>query len=172
MFVRLLLLLTIVPVVELFVLLKVHGAIAERYDVQTGLLVTVGAILFTGVLGAYLARSQGLGVLRELQRSMAEGKFPGRTLLDGALVLVGGALLLTPGFLTDLVGLSLLVPITRAGYRRVLSAWLERKVRRGEAFVRFGTGPAPGSGRHPGSWGPGPGRGQVIDVTPDDQDRS
>lgn len=177
MFVRLLLLLTVVPIVELFVLLQVHGAIAERYDFKTGLLVTVGAILFTGALGAYLARSQGLGVLRELQRSTSEGKFPGRTLIDGAMVLVGGAMLLTPGFLTDLVGLSLLIPVTRDAYRRVLSAWISRKIQRGEAFVRFGPGPGPGMGPWPGSGdprapGPSSARGRVIDVTPDDQDRA
>jgi UPF0716 protein FxsA len=182
MFVRLLLLLTIVPIVELFVMLKVHGAIAERYGTQTGLLVTFGAILFTGMLGAYLARSQGLGVLRELQRSTAEGKFPARTLTDGAMVLVGGAMLLTPGFLTDLFGLSLLIPFTRNAYRRILSAWIARKIQRGEAFVRFGSGAGfgpgagmrPGAGPAPGNWdaGPSTGRGRVIDVTPDEQDRT
>ena len=168
MFVRLLLLLTIVPIVELFVLLAVHGAIAERYSFQTGLLVTVGAIVATGILGASLARSQGLGVIRDLQRSMAQGRFPARSLIDGAMILAGGAMLLTPGFLTDLVGLSLLVPMTRNLYRRMFNSWFLHSVRRGATRVRFHSEFAPGAdrvGRESGSV-----RGPVIDVTPEDQD--
>ncbi|WP_169975944.1 FxsA family protein [Tautonia rosea] len=168
MFVRLLLLLTIVPIVELFVLLAVHGAISERYGFQTGLLVTVGAILITGLLGATLARSQGLGVIRELQRSMASGQFPARSLIDGAMILAGGAMLLTPGFLTDLVGLSLLVPVTRNLYRRMLNSWFLHSVRRGATRVRFQSEFVPGPDRVRRESGTP--RGPVIDVTPEDHD--
>ena len=164
MFLRLLLLLTVIPIVELFVLLKVHHEIAERTDFQTALLVTVGSILATGAIGAYLARTQGLGVVNELRRATAEGRFPGRPLVDGALILAGGAMLLTPGFLTDFVGLSLLIPMTRRFYRRAMTEWLRRKVERGEAFVQVRRGP----GRD--DWSAGPPRGQVIDVTPDEHD--
>ncbi|WP_152051421.1 FxsA family protein [Tautonia marina] len=168
MFVRLLLLLTIVPIVELFVLLAVHGAITERYNFQTGLLVTVGGILATGILGASLARSQGVGVIRELQQSIARGQFPARSLIDGAMILAGGAMLLTPGFLTDLVGLSLLIPVTRNLYRRMLNSWFLRSIQRGETRVRFHSQFAPGPERFERE--PGAFRGPVIDVTPEDRD--
>ena len=168
MFVRLLLLLTVIPIVELFVLLAVHGAIAERYSFQTGLLVTVGAIFATGILGAWLARSQGLGVIRELQQSLARGQFPARSLIDGGMILVGGAMLLTPGFVTDVVGLSLLLPLTRNLYRRMLNTWFLRSVQRGATRVRFHSEFAPGPDRF--GRDPGLDRGPVIDVTPDDRD--
>jgi UPF0716 protein FxsA len=168
MFVRLLLLLTIVPIVELFVLLAVHGAIAERYSFQTGLLVTLGAIFATGILGASLARSQGLGVIRELQQSLARGQFPARSLIDGAMILAGGAMLLTPGFVTDVVGLSLLIPVTRNLYRRMLKTWFLQSVQRGATRVRFHSEFAPGSDRV--GRGPGLNHGPVIDVTPEERD--
>ena len=162
MFLRLLLLLTIVPIAELFVILKVHGAIADRFDGPTALLVTFGTILGTGMLGAFLARTQGLGVLRGLQGSMSRGEFPRDSLIDGALVLLGGALLLTPGFLTDLTGLSLLIPGTRAIWRRGLSAWFRREIGRGALRVdRFETGRTRPSD---------PREARVIDVTPEDED--
>ncbi|MEW4568149.1 FxsA family protein [Tautonia sp. JC769] len=170
MFVRLLLLLTIIPIAELFVLLAVHGAIAERYSFQTGLLVTVGAILATGILGASLARSQGLGVVRELQQSLARGQFPARSLIDGAMILAGGAMLLTPGFLTDLVGLSLLIPLSRNLYRRMINSWFLHSAQRGATRVRFHSEFAPGPDRPGRGPGPGPGHGPVIDVTPEDRD--
>jgi UPF0716 protein FxsA len=125
----LILLLVLVPVLELVLLLQVHHAIASAWGSGTGLLVTLGTIVLTGVVGAVLARHQGMGVLRELRRRLRDGELPGRELLDGVLILIGAALLLTPGFLTDLLGFSLLVPWTRAGYRHVLRRWLRRFAR-------------------------------------------
>lgn len=135
MFLRLILLLTTVPILELILLLQVHHAVAARWGFGVGLLVTIGSIAFTGILGAALARYQGLGVLREIRQSVARGEIPGRALADGVLVLVGAALLLTPGFITDALGLSLLAPPTRALYRRGLLHWLRRKIERGEIKV-------------------------------------
>lgn len=135
MLLRLILLLTTVPIVELILLLQVHHAVAARWGFGTGLLVTVGSIAVTGVVGAALARHQGLAVLREIGGSTGRGELPGRALADGALILIGAALLLTPGFLTDAFGLSLLLPPTRALYRRALLAWLRRKIDRGEIQV-------------------------------------
>ncbi len=82
-----------VSVIELLVLAAVEDRI--------GLGPTLAIILFTGILGASLVRSQGFGVLSRVRRQMNQGTFPGRELAHGALVLVGGALLLTPGFITD-----------------------------------------------------------------------
>lgn len=128
----LILLLVLVPVVELAILLYVHHLLAAQWGGGVSLLITVGTIIVTGVLGAAFARQQGMGVVRDLRRQMGEGQLPGRSLLDGVLILIGAALLLSPGFLTDLLGFSLLIPLTRAGYRKLLLRWYRRKIETGE----------------------------------------
>lgn len=125
----LVLILVLVPVLELVLLLEVHHAIASAWGSGIGLLITLGTIVLTGVLGAALAKHQGMGVLREVQRRLRAGELPGQELLDGVLILIGAALLLTPGYLTDLVGFSLLLPWTRAAYRKGLRRWLRGKFR-------------------------------------------
>jgi UPF0716 protein FxsA len=106
-------------------------------------------ILLTGVLGATLARFQGIAVLQGMQRELAEGRLPASSLIDGVIILIAAALLVTPGVLTDAVGFLLLVPVTRTGIRRLLRQRLERAVREGRAHVVINFGP-PG-GRPPGS---------------------
>lgn len=129
----LILLLVLVPILELVVIVQVHSAIASAWGNDTGWLVTIGTIVLTGVAGATLARHQGLGVFRKMQGGMRQGELPGQAILDGVLILVGAALLLTPGFLTDLFGFSLLLPPSRAGYRKLLIRWFRKKMERGEA---------------------------------------
>ena len=126
---RLLLLFTIVPAIELVILLQVHHLVASRFGTLVGLLVTVGTIVITGVTGAALARQQGMDVLRQLREQMQQGELPGQALADGVLVLIGAALLLTPGFLTDMVGFSLLIPASRKFYRERLMEWMRNRVR-------------------------------------------
>ena len=128
MFIRLLFLFTVVPVLELYVLLKVGALI--------GTMPTIALILLTGVAGAYLARTQGFDLLRRIQTEMAQGRLPAGELLDGAMVLVGGLLLLTPGFVTDLLGFSFLAPLARALWRDWFSRWLEAQIRQGSITVR------------------------------------
>lgn len=127
MLLRLFLAFTLMPILELALLMQ-----ASQY---LGVLLTVALVLATGAAGAALARSQGLQALRQLRQSVAGGAFPGEPLLDGVLILAGGLLLLTPGFVTDLIGLAALVP----GTRHLLKAWLAREVRgrirRGEVRV-------------------------------------
>lgn len=117
MFLLLLLLFTVVPAVEIGLFVTIGG--------QIGPAATVAVVLFTGVAGAALARMQGMRVLRQITESLERGAMPTDELVEGALVLFGGALLLTPGFLTDLWGLSCLFPPTRklfaAGLRRYLA---------------------------------------------------
>lgn len=103
--VRLLLLFTLVPLVELVVLLKLAEHIGAWY--------TILIIILTGILGVILARSQGLAVLRQFRYEFSEGRFPSRAISNGVAVLIGSAFLLTPGILTDAVGFTLLIPITR-----------------------------------------------------------
>lgn len=128
MFARLVLLFTVIPALELYLLVKIGSRI--------GTLNTVLLIVATGVVGAHYARLQGFAVVRRLQESLGQGRAPAGEILDGAMLLLGGALLLTPGFLTDAVGFSLLFPPTRATWKRIFAQWLRRKMERGEIVVR------------------------------------
>jgi len=105
----------LVPLVELALLLELHGAL--------GLLPTLGLVLLTGALGAAMTRRQGLATLAHIRSELSRGVLPGQSLLEGALILAAGALLLTPGVLTDALGFCLLVPATRRALGRALRAW-------------------------------------------------
>ncbi len=125
---RLLLLFVVVPAVELALLIELGSRI--------GTAATLGIIAGTGVLGAALARRQGLSVLRRLQQETSEGRLPADPLVDGAFLLVAGALLVTPGVLTDVVGFLCLVPGFREIVKRDLRRRLERAVLEGRVEVR------------------------------------
>jgi UPF0716 protein FxsA len=99
---------------------------------------TFGLLLLIGFLGAWLAKTEGRKVWLDARRQMESGVMPGRALLDGLCVLVGGILLMMPGFITDVVGFTLLFPITRPFYRLLLYGWLERKIRSGSLSIRRG----------------------------------
>jgi UPF0716 protein FxsA len=125
------LLFVIVPIVELMLLIQLGQVV--------GLMPTLLLVLATGVGGAILARAEGVRVFFQFQRELASGRLPGQAMLDGIAVLVGGAFLLTPGVLTDLVGFSLLFPPTRRWIQRAVRARLERQIRDGTVRVSFGT---------------------------------
>ena len=146
---RLFLLFTIVPLVELYLLTRLSGWIGFGY--------TLLIVLLTGVGGASLARSQGARVLEEWQGAMHTGTMPAEGVLGGVLVLVGGVLLVTPGVLTDLLGFSLLVPVTRALWAVVLRRWLEARVADGSVHVAQGGFGPPGPPRDAPRPPPGPG---------------
>lgn len=160
MLARLIVLLTVVPIAELFVMLSVHRVLSEQLGWARALGISVGSILVTGIVGALLARRQGIAAVDELRAALARGEFPGRQVVDAVLIAVGGALLLTPGYLTDALGLTLLIPATRTLYRGALQRWWRGKVERGEASVWSPIGPAPGEAvpRRPSP----PSGGQVI----------
>ena len=120
MFLRLLALFTIVPLVELGLLIQLGR--------WMGVVPTVLLVFGTGVLGAALARSQGLRTLRRFQEETGRGNLPTDAIFDGVLILIAGAVLLTPGILTDLLGFTLLVPASRAVVRRVVGERLRRRV--------------------------------------------
>lgn len=124
---RLILLFTLVPLVELALLLWVGKEI--------GVWATLGLVIITGVVGASLAKLQGLGVLRRIREEMARGILPAERLFDGLLILVGGLLLLTPGFLTDILGLLTLIPPTRGALKRWLQRRVEAKIRSGQVRI-------------------------------------
>src|SRR5919107_5921224 len=108
----LVLLFIVVPIVELFVIIQVGEAI--------GVLPTIALLIADSILGSMLMRSQGRAAWRRFNAVLAEGRIPHREVLDGVLVIFGGALLLTPGFISDVLGVLLLLPPTRAIARRVL----------------------------------------------------
>jgi len=127
MFVRLLLLFTVVPLVELFILVKLGGVI--------GVGATVAIVIGTGVLGAWLARQQGLGVLRRLSEELAQGGLPAEAMIDGLLILIAGAVLLTPGLITDALGFGLLMPQGRAAVRKMVVAKFVQQKQPGDPSV-------------------------------------
>jgi UPF0716 protein FxsA len=116
----LIVLFVLVPIAELAVIIQVGQAI--------GVLETIALMLAVSVVGAALVKREGLGVWRRAQRQLEAGAVPGRELVDGALIMLAGALLLTPGFLTDCVGILLLLPPVRAVLRRMVIARMRRRV--------------------------------------------
>lgn len=133
MIARLALLFILVPLLELVVLIQLGQVV--------GLWPTIGLVVVTGAIGAAMARTQGLKTLFAFQASAAEGRIPAEELQDGLAILVGGALLLTPGLLTDLVGFALLAPPTRTWIQARVRKALLRRLERGTIRVTyFGSG--------------------------------
>ncbi|MGM0689885.1 MAG: FxsA family protein [Bacillota bacterium] len=124
---KLLLLFTLIPLIEIWILIELGGII--------GSWPTILLIASTGFIGVFLARSQGFAVLHKMQRDMGEGIVPAEQLFDGACILVGGALLLTPGLLTDLFGFSLLLPFSRVLYKKAAYKYLSRRREEGTLHV-------------------------------------
>lgn len=129
MFPRLLLLLLVVPVVELFLLYQIGGAV--------GFWPTMAILILTAVSGSLLLRHEGTSAWRRFSSRLQQGHLPGDELLDGMIILVCGVLLITPGVLTDLFGLLGLFPPTRALVRKQLSQTLKGRISAGS--VAFGT---------------------------------
>jgi UPF0716 protein FxsA len=127
LFLRLFLLFTLVPAIELYLIIKV-GSLIGAFN-------TILIIIFTGVLGAYYARQQGFKVVGNIQMKMQQGTVPGDDLVNGAMLLVGGAFLITPGFITDFAGFSLIFPPTREAIKITVKRYLEKKVREGNVKV-------------------------------------
>mgnify|MGYP006289589921 CR=1 FL=1 len=161
---RLFLLFVGVPLLELLLLIQVGGWI--------GLWPTIGLVVATGVGGAALARLEGIRTLLRIQGELEKGVLPGNALLDGLAVLLGGAFLLTPGILTDLVGFSFLIPATRGFLKTRIKKSLEKRLETGSIRIMHFGGftpresdyESPGQGRE-GTGGATPGE---IVVEPED----
>jgi len=134
----LILLFIVVPIAELYVIIKVGELI--------GVWPTLILLLADALLGSWLLKHEGRGAWRRFNQALAERRFPGREVADGVLIIVGGTLLLTPGFLTDIVGVFLMLPPTRAISRRLLKRL---------TIGRFMVVGIPGGGGR-GSFGPPP----------------
>ena len=124
MLLKLILIFTIVPFIELSLLIELGSII--------GTLPTILVVVITGVIGAFMARLAGLSVLFKIQENLRQGIFPRDELFDGVLILIGGAFLLTPGLLTDALGFLLLLPLGRSAVKRWLQAILKRRIDSGE----------------------------------------
>ena len=119
MFGRLLLLFVFLPMIELYLLIMLGARI--------GPMPTIGLIVLTGVIGATLARQQGLSTLAKIQNELKQGRAPTHELVEGAMIVVGGLVLLTPGILTDIFGFAMMVP----GFRRSLAKQFKVRMPRG-----------------------------------------
>jgi UPF0716 protein FxsA len=115
MLLRLFLAFTLIPVFELYLLIKI--------GYYLGALNTILVVIVTGLLGAYLAKLQGIKTMIRVRESMNRGELPAEEMLDALLIFIAGIVLLTPGLITDLAGIAILVPHTRASFKR----WLRRK---------------------------------------------
>lgn len=127
MFIRLMLVFIIIPIIEIYVLLSVGNLI--------GLTLTIALVLLTGIAGAYLARTQGLNLMLRIQQELEAGRVPTEELIDGAMVLAGGLLLLTPGFCTDLTGFLLLAPFSREVIKVYLKKFFTQRVKQGRVQI-------------------------------------
>ena len=155
----LILLFVAIPLAELALLVWVGG--------QVGLGATVALVVVTGILGASLARSQGLATLSRFQSRLGAGEIPHQDLIDGILILLAGAVLLTPGLITDVAGFLLLVPAVRRSVRR----WLVARFSARMVVVGPGGGPPVRCTRpavpRPSTGGPSTGgtsSGDVVDA--------
>ena len=123
MFIRLFILFTFVPIVELAILIEIGSRVGTFH--------TIMLIITTGIVGALLAQSQGLAVIRKIQEELTFGRPPAGELVDGLFVLVGGLLLVTPGIITDIVGFVFLLPITRSFIKQWLIMKIKSNISRG-----------------------------------------
>lgn len=129
MFLRLVVLFTLLPLLELYLLIRIGQMI--------GALTTIAVVIITALLGAALTRQQGVTTLTRIRHTLAQGSMPASEIIDALLIFIAGVVLLTPGFITDSIGFLLLIPQSR----RVVKKWLARKFRdwidRGDVHVRF-----------------------------------
>lgn len=149
MLLKIILLFTVIPAIEILLFVTVGRSI--------GLWATLGVVLVTGIVGAALAKKQGLRAWDRIGAALREGRLPGVELVDGLLIVIAGAVLLTPGFFTDAVGFLLLIPPTRAVARKELIRYFKRRVGTGQWQVYTSFSQPPPS--------TGPPDDDVIDVT-------
>jgi UPF0716 protein FxsA len=123
----------IVPVIEMFILIRVGSMI--------GALPTIALVVLTATVGVWLLKREGLATLARLQNKIANGEIPGKELLEGVMLIIGGALLLTPGFVTDAIGFVCLLP----GLRGPLAVWLLKHTQFMQGGFQMGAGRAGGS---------------------------
>jgi len=133
MFIKLLLLFTIFPFIEIYLLMKL-GA-------HFGFLTTLFVVIGTGALGAYLAKMEGIRVLARISNEYRSGRYPTDDLIDAGLLCVAGLVLITPGLITDILGLCLLFPITRTQLREAIKKKIQEYLERNRPGGQSNSGP-------------------------------
>ncbi len=154
-----------VPLVELWLLIQAGGI--------WGAWPTIGLVLLTGVVGASLARREGIRAITRMTEATARGELPSGAMFDGMAIFLGGALLLTPGFITDGIGFALLVPGSRNFLREGFLSWFGKRIQSGHIMVNmngFDPTQGPNAPGPRGPRGPGVGNGRVYDQTLDEED--
>jgi UPF0716 protein FxsA len=149
---RLFLLFTLVPLAELYLLVKIGSIV--------GVAPTIALVAVTGMLGAYLAKREGQRALASYQAALSKGQLPEEGIVSGLLILAGGVMLITPGVLTDFCGLMLMIPPVRRGVAGIIKRRMAGRIASGEVRVMHIGGA--GFGGDVGYSGPGP--GGVVDV--------
>lgn len=128
MLLKLILLFTVLPFIELAILIKLSNYIGAGY--------TLLVVLFTGIAGAYLAKREGRGALKRIIMDIKHGQMPGDELINGLCIVVGGALLLAPGIITDLIGFLLVTPTSRTVIKTKIKGRIKRMINEG-TFIFF-----------------------------------
>jgi UPF0716 protein FxsA len=126
----------LVPLMEIYVIVQVGQVIGAWW--------TIALLVADSLVGAWLVRREGARAWRSLRQALAEGRMPTRELADGALLLIGGTLMLTPGFVTDVAGALCVLPATRPLGRRVLARVISRRLVAGTSAATAGTRRRPG----------------------------
>lgn len=127
MFFKLFLIFALIPVIELALLIKIGSFI--------GALNTIFIVILTALIGAYLVRTEGLGVMYRIQKNMQEGIFPAEELINGAMILTAGAMLLTPGFFTDIIGFLMVFPVSRESIKKIARRYIKKKINSDEIEI-------------------------------------
>ncbi len=117
---KLFLLFSVIPVIELAILIEIASFMA--------IAPTVIIVILTAIIGAYMVRLEGLGVLYRIQNNMQQGTFPADELISGMMILIAGALLLTPGFFTDIIGFLMVIPVSRNFIKDIVKKYIEKNI--------------------------------------------
>jgi UPF0716 protein FxsA len=129
MFFKLFMIFAVVPVIELALLINIGSLI--------GVLNTVIIVILTATIGAYMVRMEGIGVMYRIQRNMQEGIFPGNELINGMMILIAGAMLLTPGFFTDVLGFLMVFPVSREFIKKIARRYIKKKMSSDEIEIHL-----------------------------------
>jgi len=126
---KLMALFVLVPIIELFILLEVGKNI--------GVIFTIAIVIFTGVFGAYLVKTQGFNLLFSIKTKINSGVIPTDSLIEGLLVLIGGTFLITPGLITDIIGFLLIIPQSRIFIFKYVKRWIMHKIREHDIYNEY-----------------------------------
>ena len=128
MFLKLFLCFTLIPVIELYLLIKI-GTVIGGFN-------TIVIVILSGILGAWLARLEGMNTLMRLRTNLQQGLMPAEEMLDAVIIFIAGIVLITPGFITDISGLLLLWPVTRNKLKQILRKKFDEMAMKGEINIR------------------------------------